>query len=327
MSNVRCLGSDRGQSDEREMPIDMKSGESLVLFYHRIAEGVDDPFKLCVSPARFAAQLDEIRRYGEPSTLAERSLASLRPRIVVTFDDGYADNLANAVPIAEAKEVPITIFVTSGVLGLDNGFWWDRLSALLRSRPSSISEITLPTNQGTVRVGLGSSSRKRDLLSVRHHLLPLPVTEIHRVLDTVSEEWGTSAAPPADPRPLTRSEFVQLTNSEMVTIGAHTVDHVRLRGLAAEAQKDNIASSKDELERLSGKAISHFAYPFGGHDSFDDHSVDAVRTAGFDTACTTIPGNAGPTADPHRLPRRMVKDWSRPHFRVALGRWRLVPHR
>ncbi len=307
------------------MPIDMKSGDSLILFYHRIAQGVDDPFKLCVTPARFAAQLDEIARYGEPSTLAELSLPSLRPRIVVTFDDGYADNLINAVPIAEAKGVPIAIFVTSGVLGKDNGFWWDRLSTLLRSRPSSIDEITLPASGGTVRIGLGSSSRKRDLQSVRRHLLALPVTEIHRVLDAVSEQWGTSAAPPADARPLTPSEFVQLSNSEMVTIGAHTVDHVRLRGLPAGEQKDNIVSSKEELERLSGQSILHFAYPFGGHDSFDDHSVDAVRSAGFETASTTIPGNARPTADPYRLPRRMVKNWRRLHFRVALRRWRLVP--
>jgi len=308
------------------MRIDMKSGDSLILCYHRIAEGVDDPFKLCVTPARFAAHLDEIAQHGEPSTLAELSLPSLRPRIVVTFDDGYADNLSNAVPIAEARGIPITVFVTSGVLGSDIGFWWDRLSTLLRSRPPSISEITLPAGEGTVRIGLGSSSRKRDLQSVRRHLLALRVTEIHRVLDAVSEQWGTSAAPPADARPLTPSEFVQLADSEMVTIGGHTLDHVRLRGLPALEQKDNIVSSKEELERLSGQAILHFAYPFGGHDSFDDHSVDAVRSAGFETASTTIPGNAGPTADPHRLPRRMVVNWSRLRFKVALERWRLVPH-
>ena len=53
--------------------IGMKSVDSRILFYHRIAEGVDDPFTLCVTPARFAAHLDEIGRYGEPSTLAELS--------------------------------------------------------------------------------------------------------------------------------------------------------------------------------------------------------------------------------------------------------------
>ena len=242
----------------------MKSGDSLILFYHRIAEGVDDPFNLCVTPARFAAHLDEIGRYGEPSTLAELSLPSPRPRIVVTFDDGYADNLINAVPIVEAKGVPITIFVTSGVLGSHGGFWWDRLGTLLRSRPSAISEITLPAGERTVRIGLGSSCKRKDLQSVRRHLLPLPVTEIHRVLDAVSEQWGISAAPPPDARPLTVSEFVQLAASNMVTIGDHTVDHVRLRGLHAADQKQTIVSSKEQLERLSGQADLTLRLPLRG---------------------------------------------------------------
>jgi peptidoglycan/xylan/chitin deacetylase (PgdA/CDA1 family) len=303
----------------------MKSGVSRILMYHRIAEGVDDPFKLCVSPARFASHLDEIGRYGEPSTLADLHTPSRRPRVVVTFDDGYADNLINAVPIAEAKGFPITVFVTSGVIGSQNGFWWDRLGTLLRSRPSAISEVTLPAGEGAVRIGLGSSSRRMDLQAMRRHLLPLQVTEIHRVLDAIAEQWGISAAPPPDARPLTLSEFTQLASSNVVTIGDHTVDHVQLRGLEADDQKQMIASSKEQLERLSGHAISHFAYPYGGKDAFDDHTVDAVRSAGFDTACTTIPGNASSTSDRLRLPRRKVDNWSRLRFRVGLERWTLVP--
>jgi peptidoglycan/xylan/chitin deacetylase (PgdA/CDA1 family) len=305
----------------------VKRSETLVLCYHRVAEGVDDPFQLCVTPANFASQLDEIALHGEPSTLADMSVPSRRPRVVVTFDDGYVDNLTNALPIAEAKGIPITVFVTSGVLGSNRGFWWDRLGTLLRSRPLGTSEICLPTSAGTVRMGLGSSKASVDLESVRQRLLPLPVSEIHRVLDAVSEQWETSAASPADARSLTPSEFVQLAASEVVTIGAHTADHVRLRGLPEQDQLRTISSSRKELEQLSGQGISHFAYPFGGRDSFDDGSVDAVRSAGFETACTTIPGNAGPASDPYRLPRRIVMNWGRLRFRASLRRWRLFPQR
>ena len=303
----------------------MKRSGSLILCYHRVAEGVDDPFLLCVTPSSFADQLDEIARYGEPSTLNELSVPSRRPRVVVTLDDGYVDNLTNAVPIAESKGFPITVFVTSGALGSPRGFWWDRLGTLLRSRPSGTDEICLPTSEGTVRIGLGSSNASEDLQSVRRYLLPLPVTEIHRVLDAVSEQWETSAAPPPDARSLTPSEFVQLAASGVVTIGAHTVDHVRLRGLPAQDQLQTISSSRKELERLSGHVVSHFAYPYGGPDSFDDCSVDAARSTGFETACTTIPGNAELTSDPYLLPRRVVMNWGRLRFRAALHRWRLVP--
>jgi peptidoglycan/xylan/chitin deacetylase (PgdA/CDA1 family) len=131
------------------------------------------------------------------------------------------------------------------------------------------------------------------------------------------------SAPPADAGTLTLEDLRRLAASDTVTIGAHTVDHVRLRDRPAREQEDTISGSKAELERSIGRPVSHFAYPFGRRDDFDDRSVDAVRSAAFDTACTTIPGTARSSADPYRLPRRLVMDWGRLRFRVQLQRWKI----
>ena len=301
----------------------MTRHETLILCYHRIAEGVEDPFYLCLSPGNFSAHLEEISKTREPSTLADISVPSRRPRVVVTFDDGYRDNLTNALPIAESKGVPITVFVASGILGNHNGFWWDRLGTLLRSRPPHVREIELPGGDRNVRLPVGSSGIRADLDSVRRHLLPLQVTEIERALDAVSEQWQVSSAPPPDAGTLTSEELLRLAASGTVMIGAHTVDHVQLRNRPAREQQDTIADSKRELEQSIGRTVLHFAYPFGGRDDFDDHSVDAVRSATFETACTTIPGTARSWNDPYRLPRRVVMDWGRLRFKVQMQRWRL----
>lgn len=301
----------------------MRRNGTLILCYHRVAEGVDDPFHLCVRPDNFAAHLEEISRSREPSTLADVSVPSRRPRVVVTFDDGYRDNLTNALPIAESKGVPITVFVTSGIVGNHNGFWWDRLGTLLRSRPPHVREIDLPIGGRTIRLPLGSSGLRTDLDSVHRHLQPLRVTEIERALDAVSEQWQVSSAPPPDAGTLTRGDLLRLAASSTATIGAHTVDHVRLRDRPAREQQDSVCGSKRELEQAIGKAVLHFAYPFGRRADFDDRSVDAVRSAAFDTACTTLPGTARPSTDPYRLPRRLVMDWGRVRFRIQMQRWNL----
>jgi peptidoglycan/xylan/chitin deacetylase (PgdA/CDA1 family) len=243
--------------------------------------------------------------------------------VVVTLDDGYRDNLTNALPIAEAKGVPITVFVTSGILGNHKGLWWDRLGTLLRSRPPHVREIDLPISGRNVRLPLGSSGIRADLDSVRRHLLPLRVTEIERALDAVSEQWQVSSASPPDAETLSPEDLRQLAASDTVTIGAHTVDHVRLRHRPAREQQDTISGSKRELEQSIGRAVSHFAYPFGRRDDFDDRSVDAVRSAAFDTACTTLPGTARPSTDPYQLPRRLVMDWGRVRFAAQMQRWKL----
>ena len=301
----------------------MRRHSTLILCYHRVAEGVEDPLHLCVRPDRFAVHLEEMSRAREPSTLADMPVPSRRPRVVVTFDDGYRDNLTHALPIAESKGVPITIFVTSGILGDHNGFWWDRLGTLLRARPAHVRELDLPVSGRNVRLPLGSSGIRTDLDLVRRHLLPFGVMEIERALDAVSEQWQVGSAPPPGAETLTREDLFQLAASDTATIGAHTVDHVLLRDRSAREQHDTISESKAKLEQSIARAVSHFAYPFGRRGDFDDSSVDAVRSSGFATACTAIPGTARSGTDPYRLPRRLVMDWDRLRFRVQMQRWKL----
>ncbi|HLI72541.1 MAG TPA: polysaccharide deacetylase family protein [Acidimicrobiales bacterium] len=297
---------------------------NVILCYHRVAEGVDDPFGISVSPANFAAQLEELQKVAEISTLDELSTSGRRRRVVVTFDDGYADNLWQAMPIAKAKGVPMTVYVTSGRIDDHRGFWWDRMSAIFGRRPEAVHEVELSLSSGPVRVPIGARGTGADLSAVRSHLLPLPVAEIERVLDDVADSWSVSRAADPDARSLTTVELAQLAAEDVVTIGAHTVDHPRLADRPAEEQHLSVSESKAELEQRLGRRVDHFAYPYGGTDAFDDRTVAAVRQAGFSTACTTLPGSAEASSDPLRLPRRIAADWGRLRFRAQMLRWGLL---
>jgi peptidoglycan/xylan/chitin deacetylase (PgdA/CDA1 family) len=300
----------------------MKPGTTLILCYHRVADGVDDTFFLCVHPQRFRAHLEELSRVAEPSTLDEVGQPSRRPRVAVTFDDGYGDNLWNALPAAEKVGFPITVFVTSSQVDGKDGYWWDRMAALLRRRPTGIDHVRLdiagtPT---TVRLGAGMVA---DCDALRQALLPLPVVEIERLLAEVGIRWNVASWAPPDALPLTSGELKRLASADCARIGAHTTDHARLSGRAADEQFTTIAGSKRKLESLLGREVPHFAYPFGGAQDFDDVSVQQVRAAGLQTACTTVPGLARTSSDPFRLPRRIVMDWSRARLRAQLLRWQL----
>src|SRR5262245_19306871 len=115
-------------------------GSALILLYHRIAEPAADPFDLCVTPQHFAEHLEQLRRHHRIISLTELSQrlasgATLRHTVVLTFDDGYADNLHHAKPLLERYDAPATVFVTSGYVGQDREFWWDELERLLLLSP------------------------------------------------------------------------------------------------------------------------------------------------------------------------------------------------
>src|SRR5687768_1775617 len=103
-----------------------------ILLYHRVARIAHDPWALAVPPDLFAEQMEALSRTRRvvPLTRLAEELERGRARanwIAITFDDGYADLLHEAVPAMQSFDCPATMFVTTGALGGD-GFWWDRLS-------------------------------------------------------------------------------------------------------------------------------------------------------------------------------------------------------
>lgn len=120
-----------------------------IIYYHRVtkraealSEGEGNPH-LWISEAVFEKQVNHLCRnttvislddfigyslYGE--RLPENSL-------LITFDDGYADNYYYALPILRKYRVPATIFLTACKIGSDESFWWDDLYAILKSVASS----------------------------------------------------------------------------------------------------------------------------------------------------------------------------------------------
>jgi peptidoglycan/xylan/chitin deacetylase (PgdA/CDA1 family) len=296
-----------------------------ILFYHRVADETSDPFSLCVSPARFSSQLTLLREVADVVPLDD--LASRRtrrrgsrPRIAVTFDDGYADNLWHALPIAEALDTPITVFVTSRMLGRSRGFWWDRLAAGL----IGLRELDLRLEIGgsTMRIRLHEDGAgTRALWTLHQRLRPLPVDQIEAVLDDVFAQLG--AGEPENPRAatLTTDELSRLAVHPLVRIGAHTTAHVLLRPQPVLEQLSTITQSKRDLEELIGTPVNHFAYPFGGLDSFDGRTVDAVRKSGFRSGCSTLDGPVTVWSNSFYLPRRNVGDWDLEQFQQRLVSW------
>lgn len=87
-----------------------------ILFYHRVAD--DDPNPWTISCRRFEKQINWLSANFDIVSLAEaqkriRSGCNTRPTICVTFDDGYADNTAFALPLLIKRKIPVTYFVTT----------------------------------------------------------------------------------------------------------------------------------------------------------------------------------------------------------------------
>ncbi|HKC14935.1 MAG TPA: polysaccharide deacetylase family protein [Patescibacteria group bacterium] len=79
----------------------------------------------------------------------------------------------------------------------------------------------------------------------------------------------------------------EVAKSPLVEIAAHTMNHVWLKGINKETANYQISQSKKDLEKLIGKPVVSFAYPYG---AFDQQAAILVKEAGFTNATSTVPG-------------------------------------
>jgi peptidoglycan/xylan/chitin deacetylase (PgdA/CDA1 family) len=101
-----------------------------ILMYHNIAEpppGTPIP-ALYVPPRSFAAQMSLLARLGIRGVTVSEGLRWLRGDgrgrvVVITLDDGYADNVENALPILACHGFAATCYVASAGIGSYNV--WD----------------------------------------------------------------------------------------------------------------------------------------------------------------------------------------------------------
>lgn len=127
-----------------------------ILLYHRIARSKNDPYLLCVDPQNFHAQIKFLKENYKIIPLVKLAQDIRKGRIenstiVITFDDGYADNLYNALPILEEFKVSATIFTTTGYIG-QNHFYWDRDNCEA-GQPLTREELLELSRESLVEIG------------------------------------------------------------------------------------------------------------------------------------------------------------------------------
>jgi peptidoglycan/xylan/chitin deacetylase (PgdA/CDA1 family) len=253
---------------------------AVVLNYHRVAETEDDPYGQAVRPETLARHLAMLAREHPIMPLGE--LVDARPgrtypdgAVAITFDDGYADNLYQALPITGG--IPVTVFVTvEPVLGGGMSYWWDDIASL---DPGLRSEL-------------------------HAQLKGLPSSQRHSRLATVARRDDVDRG-----RPLTPAELRELASRPEVAIGAHTLSHPCLARLPRAEQQRELTDARSQLQTFLGRPVTLAAYPFGKPGDVSAETQGSARHAGYRAAFTTVPLRLVPSSPRFALPRLTVHEW------------------
>jgi peptidoglycan/xylan/chitin deacetylase (PgdA/CDA1 family) len=292
---------------------------TLVLHYHRIANLDRDPYRLCVRPETFAAQIERLRARARIVSLAHVLKRETGTRIAITLDDGYHDTAGAAREVLEDLDVPATVFVVAGAVGSEREFWWDRLERVVFEGLARSERLETEVAGARLLVDTRTDAglaRAQRALYVR--LRGQPHDAIERSLAELESALGVPRRARATHRPLNVDELREVAGSPVLEVGAHTLSHPRLSSLPLDEQREEIGGSRKVLEELTGHTVDTFSYP---HGDADRAVMAAVKEARYTLACVSDPIRVPRRAARFALPRRVVLDWPPDELDRRLDEW------
>ena len=296
-------------------PAGPRAGLSILIF-HRVLPEPDPLFPGEIDAVRFDLLLGWLQEWFRVLPLAE-AVEWLRQgelparAAAITFDDGYADNHAVALPILQRHGLSATFFIAVGFL--DGGRMFnDTVIETVRRCGQPVLDLT-PLDLG--RHDVSSLAAKRQVIPAlldRIKYLPL----LQR-LETVGALAEIAQVTLPDDLMMTRQQVTALHGAGM-GIGAHTVHHPILARLENREAEREIADSRDDLQALLGEPVTLFAYPNGKPETdYRREHVEMARRLGFRAAVSTAWGVARRDSDRFQLPR--FTPWERPRWRFGLS--------
>jgi len=269
----------------------------VILNYHSFVERMDDVIDVEPSVTHliddFKKELRFFKKYFDVASLdavvdtLRASKKFIRPTIAITVDDGLKNNYDLFFPAVKAEKVPVTVFLTAGLIGTNERVWWDKLAYVFAK--TAKNEFSLAAVLDGKEFPLNSlSAKRRAYVNIVEYLKGLPTKDRDECVRQIAV--ALAVAPENDAGMLTWEQVREMAR-ENVTFGAHTCNHPILTRVPREEAKMEIAESKRIIEKELGVPIWHFAFPNGGEADFNEDLKNFCKGIGFESISTCIFGN------------------------------------
>lgn len=183
----------------------------LIFNFHHVEKNIRHPERkhITISPQGLSRFIRTLRLTGmhivslREVMERENPTANSAKEVLLTFDDGYVNNLTEALPVLEAEQCPATIFVLPGRFAGTNE--WDQgdLPEAERDPLMSVEQMTQLAQSPYITLG-SHGMRHRDMTTLNDVELHYEIHESHRILSETfpnaylpvfAYPWGTYSEP------------------------------------------------------------------------------------------------------------------------------------
>jgi peptidoglycan/xylan/chitin deacetylase (PgdA/CDA1 family) len=265
------------------------AARAAIILFHEIQRDCQSELMTGTSVSLFEYSLNWLQREGWSIVSLDECLERLarndrsRRYAVLTFDDGYRDNVSVALPILERHNAPFMMYVPTGAPTRSMQSWWLGLRKLFLLRE---------------KVAIDAIGRQFDCSDIRskRRAFAEVIRWVHQdyrraeMLAPTFKQNGISLTALNDAYFLDERELRSLAHHPLAWIGGHTASHAALATLDSSSARVELADNRKYLERLLQLPIRHVAYPYGTPGACGAREAHLANELGFQTAVTTRQG-------------------------------------
>ena len=299
---------------------------ALIFIYHRITNINFDPQQLAVKPENFYDQINHLSKYynlieiEEFFDLIKKGKGFPQKTVILTFDDGYADNFLEAIPILESLNKQSLFYILTGMLNTDAEIWWDQLEKIFFVNNNLPQRLEIEIKGIIYNYTMKNKGEIKLVYNLIHrHLKYSSLEEQKKIMNNLFD-WGNANREGREShRFLSFSELKNMAKSKSAIIGAHTDMHSPLVTRTYAEQYKDIRKSKEILENIIGKKVEHFSFPFGLKKDYNQNSIRVCKQLGFKMVCANYYSQVHKWTNRYELPRILIRDWNLETFKKNLS--------
>lgn len=281
----------------------------LILCYHGVVEDaqVQNPLlnRNAIGVSEFTRQMVELKRLFVPIRASHlrdwQSGNAIMPNnaALVTFDDGYRNNLTRAAPVLRSLGIPALINISTGYVGSKRVLWPDEIHRRVVFWPHRF--MPMPVGQKDRPLPVDRSARLAVAEFLRESCKRLSQDDLTCYLAQLRE---VDVPEPSDELfGFLSWDEVRMLKRMGFDIGSHTVDHPILTKLRQDELDRELRDSKNMIESHTESECTYFAYPNGSRDDVSPGVLDRTRCAGYSFAFMVRNSLASSSDDPLMLDR------------------------
>lgn len=168
----------------------------------------------------------------------------------ISFDDGDKTVYENAFPVLKEMSVPASLFVSPKIIRDRNNYWFQNVSdfddIIIKRIVCELKECNYEQIEKYSKMSILKSLKIEDILRV---------IETYRIRQNISGNYNHN---------LTEDNLMEIHYSNLVKIGAHSLNHPVLGNEIDKISEKEIIESVRMLSQMLNSEIRYFAYPNGG---------------------------------------------------------------